>query len=382
MMKMRLLVCSVLLGSSLSVGVDASQAQEAHPYRYAYYLFLAPPADSCEACYIPLLLTSRPLSEMAGTTRDETCIVITTYERDSIVRVERTVVVSPANITPKERHIRLRGRSYRYQGIGAAEVLRLLENPEGTIPIHRTVGMRPPAKAELEDLAAAFRARPGEVRVLATAAIRIPLDAVRAEASNAIGHNVVIEYGSARGNLKDAVMAGTEFDVALLLPDVDEELLKSGKITTRGVVVGKTDVAIGLRGDGTPDLSTPDTIKTAMLNARSLRWSDTGAALLTVNKILDTLKIRDAVKARHNIVPAPVPLGPGDYEINIYPLSEILANGSLRNAGPVTAELQVPVIVTATISSNTLNVAAAKALVQFLQGAAIEPVLAKNGFRR
>lgn len=225
-------------------------------------------------------------------------------------------------------------------------------------------------------------ARPGEVRVLATAAIRIPLDAVRAEASNVIGHNVVIEYGSARGNLKDAVMAGTEFDVALLLPDVDEELLKSGKITTRGVVVGKTDVAIGLRGDGTPDLSTPDKIKTAMLNAKSLRWSDTGAALLTVNKILDTLKIRDAVKARHNIVPAPVPLGQGDYEINIYPLSEILANGSLRNAGPVTAELQVPVIVTATISSNTLNVAAAKALVKFLQGAAMEPVLAKNGFRR
>ena len=31
-------------------------------------------------------------------------------------------------------------------------------------------------------------AKPGDVRVLATAAIRIPLDAVRAEASKAIGH--------------------------------------------------------------------------------------------------------------------------------------------------------------------------------------------------
>ena len=51
-------------------------------------------------------------------------------------------------------------------------------------------------------------AKPGDVRVLATAAIRIPLDAVRAEASKAIGHPLVIEYGSARGNLKDSVMAG------------------------------------------------------------------------------------------------------------------------------------------------------------------------------
>lgn len=225
-------------------------------------------------------------------------------------------------------------------------------------------------------------AKPGDVRVLATAAIRIPLDAVRVEASKAIGRALVIEYGSARGNLKEAVMAGTGFEVAMLLPDVDEQLLKAGKIMSPGVVIARTDVAIGLRGDGTPDLSSPDMIKTAMLNAKSLRWSDTGAALFTVNKILDTLKIRDAVKARHNMVPAPVPLGPGEYEINIYPLSEILPNKNLRNTGPVIPELQVPVVVTATISANTAHLAAAKALVKFLQGPAIEPALKRNGFRR
>jgi molybdate transport system substrate-binding protein len=220
------------------------------------------------------------------------------------------------------------------------------------------------------------------VRVLATAAIRIPLDAIRAEASSAISHPLVIEYGSARGNLKDAVMADTEFDIAMLLPDVDEQLLKARKIAAAGVVIARTDVAIGLRGDGTPDLSTPDTIRTAMLGARSLRWSDTGAALFTVNKILDTLKIRDQVSARHHMAPAPVPLGPGEYEINIYPLSEILANRTLRNAGPVIPELQVPVVVTATVSARTPNAAVAQALVKFLQGPAIEPALRANGFKR
>jgi molybdate transport system substrate-binding protein len=225
-------------------------------------------------------------------------------------------------------------------------------------------------------------ARPGDVRVLATAAIRIPLDAIRAAAAKAIGHPLIIEYGSARGNLKDAVMADTGFEVALLLPDVDEQLLKARKITAPGVVVARTDVAFGLRGDGTPDLSTPQAIKTAMLKARSLRWSDTGAALFTVNKILDTLNIRDAVRGRHNLMPAPVPLAPGEYEINIYPLSEILANKTLRNAGPVIPALQVPVVVTATVSAHTPNPAVAKALITFLQGSAIEPALKSNGFRR
>ena len=66
-------------------------------------------------------------------------------------------------------------------------------------------------------------AKPGDVRVLATAAIRVPLDAVRADAAKAIGRPLVIEYGSARGNLKDLIMSGAAFDVAMLLPDVDED---------------------------------------------------------------------------------------------------------------------------------------------------------------
>lgn len=225
-------------------------------------------------------------------------------------------------------------------------------------------------------------AKPGDVRVLATAAIRIPLDSVRAAASKALGHPLVIEYGSARGNLKDSVMAGNAFEVALLLPDVDEQLLKASKIVSPGVVIAKTDVAIGLRGDSTPDLSTPAKVRAAMLNAKSLRWSDTGAALFTVNKILDTLEIRDAVKAKHDMsAPAPS-LAPDEYEINIYPLSEIMANKDLRNMGPVIPELQVPAVVTATVSKNTPNAAAAEALVKFLQGPAIEPALKENGFTR
>ena len=225
-------------------------------------------------------------------------------------------------------------------------------------------------------------ARPGDVRVLATAAIRVPLDAVRAEASRAIGHPLVIEYGSARGNLKDSIMTGHAFDVALLLPDVDEQLLKASKITSPGVVIAKTDIAIGLRGDTTPDLSTPAKVKTAMLNATSLRWADTGAALFTVNKILDTLAIRDAVRAKHDMSAAAPSLGPGEYEINIYPLSEIMPNKNLRNMGPVIPQLQVPAVVTATISANTPSATAAQALVKFLQGPAIEPALKGNGFKR
>src|SRR5262245_34335799 len=164
-------------------------------------------------------------------------------------------------------------------------------------------------------------AKPGDLRVMVTAAIRTPLEAVRAEAQRAVGKPLVIEYGSARGNLKDQILAGQPFEVAMLLPDVDEELAKQGKILPGSVVIARVPVAIGQRGDAPKiDMSTPAAFKAAMLKAKLLRWSPTGAALLTVNKILDTLDIREAVKSNYNLQET-APLGPGEYELNIYPLS-------------------------------------------------------------
>jgi ABC-type molybdate transport system substrate-binding protein len=65
-------------------------------------------------------------------------------------------------------------------------------------------------------------AKAGDLRIIATAAIREPLDAVLAQAQRMVGRRLVVEYGSARGNLRDEILAGQDFEVALLLPDVNE----------------------------------------------------------------------------------------------------------------------------------------------------------------
>src|SRR5262249_1304643 len=87
-----------------------------------------------------------------------------------------------------------------------------------------------PVSAQGQGGEKASNGKPGEIRVIVTAAIRVPLDQVRAEAEKAIGHKLVLEYGSARGGLKDEILAGQAFEVSLLLPDVDDEILKAGKV--------------------------------------------------------------------------------------------------------------------------------------------------------
>lgn len=139
----------------------SSSATPARAWRHAYYLFLSDPPAGCEACYVPLLITAEPLEEAAKRAAGTDCDLITTYERDSIFQMNGIVHVAAADIAAPPRTIRVRGRNYRYQEITAAEVLRLFENPRGTIPVSRPLLRSDlPAGPGLDELKAAFRAAP------------------------------------------------------------------------------------------------------------------------------------------------------------------------------------------------------------------------------
>jgi molybdate transport system substrate-binding protein len=225
-------------------------------------------------------------------------------------------------------------------------------------------------------------AKPGNVRVIVTAAIREPLNAVLKQAEAAIGKPIVAEYGSARGNLKDEILKGQDFEVAILLPDVDDEIQAAGKIAPDRFEIARVPVAFGLRGEAPHlDVNSPAAVKAAMLNAKSVKYAPTGAALMTVKKILSTLNVARRVHDS-SAVQAEVPLAAGEYEINIYPLSEIIPNKKLKNLGAVIPQLQVPVIIEASAGNNAADPKAARALIQFLQGPAIDQALKDDGMEK
>jgi len=196
----------------------------------------------------------------------------------------------------------------------------------------------------------------------------------------------VIQYGSARGNLKDLILGGQAFEVAILLPDVTEQLRVAGKITAEQIDVGRVNVGIGLRGDVPPmDVSTPEALKAAILGAKALEWNPTGVAIRTVDKILDTLQIRDRIAATYHLprLPVPVALGPGEYELQIYPMSEILARGRARSLGPVIPPLQVPQTMCAVVGANTPDRQSAEKIIAFLRGAdTLTRAMAATGISR
>ena len=110
-------------------------------YKHAYYLFLASVPTGCQACYVPLLITQLSLGEIANEKTAVHDVFIITYERDSIWEMKGAAPIEPPSIEAATRVIHINGRTYRYQEISPTEVLNLLENPSGTIPISRAMVM-------------------------------------------------------------------------------------------------------------------------------------------------------------------------------------------------------------------------------------------------
>lgn len=123
--------------------------------RHAYYLFLAEPAKGCEDCYVPLLIADERIERVVARGETFEAVLLTTYERDSIWEIKRAVPVRANDVRVPERILRVQGRAYRYQEIESGEVLRLLEKPEGTIPISRLKA--PPSRESVADLLSSFR---------------------------------------------------------------------------------------------------------------------------------------------------------------------------------------------------------------------------------
>ena len=225
-------------------------------------------------------------------------------------------------------------------------------------------------------------AKPGDVRAYITGALQAPMRPVIDQAKQAIGKNLVIEFGGARGNLESEILAGNgDFEVAVLLPDVDEKLLAAGKIKPGTYPIAHLEVAFGIRGNATVDLSTPEAIKKTLLAATSVKYAPTGAGAPTATKILNDLHIADQVKDNSK-ARGEVPLTGNQYEINIYPQSEIIANKELKNLGPVIKDFQVPLDIEATIDKNANDEAGAKALIKWMQGPALDTIFKENGFQR
>jgi molybdate transport system substrate-binding protein len=121
-------------------------------------------------------------------------------------------------------------------------------------------------------------ANASEVKVLASTAIKTALEVLAPQFENAANHKLFIVYG-ASARLQPEIEKGEAFDLAILSISVTDALIKEGKlVAATRVDIARSGAGVAVRkGTPKPDISTAESFKQVLLNAKSLGYSETGA---------------------------------------------------------------------------------------------------------
>ncbi len=221
-------------------------------------------------------------------------------------------------------------------------------------------------------------AQPGDMRLMITDGLKVPMNKVRADLQALIGRPLIFEYSESHV-LQRQMETGQPFELALVTQDVVEAEIAKGTMLADHPVVARIHVGFFQRGDVPPlDVASPAAVKRALLGAKSIRWSANAAAEPTALHIVDALGIAEAIRGRvqKTVMGQPVQsvtLAPGEYEILINIVGES-ARAPYVFLGNAPGALEVPVVLMAGIGAKG-DAAAARGIVRYLMDSAFEPVL-------
>jgi len=253
--------------------------------------------------------------------------------------------------------------------------------------------MRRPALCLLACLAAFAVGAPmacaAEIKLLTAGAMRAVVVAVLADFEKQTGHKVSLDNDTA-GGLSKRIDGGEAFDVAIITPAVVDDLAKKGRIVPGSRIdLAKVGMGVAIKeGAPAPDIGTVDAFKRTLLAAKSVAYIDPkagGSSGIYFDKLLDRLGIADQVRPKAKLKAGGYVaelVANGEAEIAIHQISEIVPVKGVTLAGPLPAEIQNTTVYAGGIGAAARDGAAAKALVAFLAGPAIDPILKSKGMQK
>jgi molybdate transport system substrate-binding protein len=195
--------------------------------------------------------------------------------------------------------------------------------------------------------------------------------------------SVALIWGSTVGLVKD-IAGGAGGDVAVLTREAIDELVGQGKVAAGSRIdLARSGIGLAVRkGARKPDIGSPDALRRALLEAKSIAHSKTGQSGIYFPTVLERLGISAEVHPKLVVPEGGTPIGDvvagGGAEIGIQQISELMPVPGIDIVGPLPAPLQKITIFSAGVLSTAKDLKRAKALVDFIS-AASRPLLAAKG---
>jgi molybdate transport system substrate-binding protein len=219
-----------------------------------------------------------------------------------------------------------------------------------------------------------------EIRVLSTIGMRSVLEELASGFERTRGCKVTRVYDSSIAAMK-RIAAGETGDAAVFTAAAIDELIAQGKMVSRTDLT-RSFVGIAVRKDAPrPDISSAARFKAAMLRAKSIAHSKTGASGLHFVTLTERLGIADAVKAKAVVIDGIVGklAERGEAEIAVQQISELMQADGVDIVGPLPKELQSITVFSAGVFTASKQAGLAEAFVADLASPAHAALIRAKG---
>jgi molybdate transport system substrate-binding protein len=226
-------------------------------------------------------------------------------------------------------------------------------------------------------------AKSAELKVLASPGVKEVLLDLVPKFETASGHKVTLLWAG-NDDLVKRVRGGETADLVIMARANIDKLVADGKLVAGSATdIAKSGVGVAVRaGLPKPDLSSADSLKAAVLAAKSVAYSS-GPSGHYVAELFKKMGIAEQIKGKVKQTPSGVQVGDimagGEADLGFQQVSELIHVKGIDYVGPLPAEVQVITVFSAGLHSGAANPAAAKALVDALVRPEAAAVIRRQG---
>ncbi len=252
----------------------------------------------------------------------------------------------------------------------------------------RVTPLRAAALAGALLLAPALPARAAELHVVSSGGFAAAYKTLAPEWEQQTGNHLVTDWGPSMGNTPQAVpqrlARGEHIDVVIMVGYALDKMVDAGKVARADdVPLARSGIGVVVKqGAPTPDISTAESLKQALLAARSIAYSDSASGVYIEREMFKKMGIEDQVRGKARMIPAE-PVGEvvarGEAEIGFQQISELQPIKGITLVGPLPAPLQLYTVFSAGVLSDSPEKEPARSLIRFLGSPPAAAAITRSG---
>jgi molybdate transport system substrate-binding protein len=235
-------------------------------------------------------------------------------------------------------------------------------------------------------LLGAGRAAADDIRVMTSGAFTAALVELTPEFERATRHRIVIGATTSTGpdSIQNRLRRGEPADVLIMADTALEGFVKDGRVVA-GTRVELARSAIGMAvraGAPTPDISTVEAFRQALLQAKSIAYSASVSGVYLSTELFQRLGIADQVLPKSRRIEGErvgAVVARGDAEVGFQQISELLPVPGITLLGPLPQAVQRMTVYSAGVAVNTKSPDLAKAVISFLASPAAAAAIHRTG---